>query len=274
LLAIDGVKDVAITEHPNGVAGELKIDVAYSADIATVLPLVQRRVEELRPAGVRVLPIGEAAKRIFSVGIALTLSGAGVSGAELESLKTGVQDRLAAYFKGIAAGGTIRRSQMLAKIIEDQRIADAIVTLTPETGDPVQEASLDVGEIVEITGYSFATPVSEQTAATTLASTVDLTLPVTLVAGVTKGEADSAIDLAFTSYLAQRAPDKPLTGDGIIAALRDDTRYAIDRAGMVAAVERGDGTFVQLTDGVGTYAPADGETVTKGTLDISVQEGG
>ena len=34
-----------------------------------------------------------------------------------------------------------------------------------------------------------------------------------------------------------------------------------------------DGRFVQLTDGVGTYAPADGETMTKGALDISVQEG-
>src|SRR5690606_6367203 len=78
LLAIDGVKDVAITEHPNGVAGEIQIDIAYSAEAAEVLPLVQQRVEELRPAGVRVLPIGEAARKHISVQVALTLAGEGV----------------------------------------------------------------------------------------------------------------------------------------------------------------------------------------------------
>jgi uncharacterized phage protein gp47/JayE len=273
LLAIDGVKDVAITEHPNGVAGEIKIDVAYAADAASVLPFVQRRVEELRPAGVRVLPIGEAAKRRLTVGVALTLAGSGVGGAELDSLKSSAQARLDAYFKSVAAGGMIRRSQMLAKLIEDQRIADAVVTLTPETGDPLQELQLDTGEVLEIQGYNFSAPTSEQAAAVQLSSTVGLSLPVTLAAGITQAEATTAIDAAFTSHLAQRAPDRPLTADGIIAALRDDTRYAILRAGVVASVERSDSTFVQLTDGTGTYAPADGETMTKGTLDISVQEG-
>lgn len=273
LLAIDGVKDVAIMEHPNGVAGEIKIDIAYSTDAAEVLPLVQRRVEELRPAGIRVLPIGEAAKKRVAVQVALTLAGEGVRGAELESLKQGAQARLDAYFKGIAPGGIIRRSQMLAKLMEDARIADAVITLTPAGSDPVSELQLAPGEVLEIENYSFPAPVSEVAVAVDITSIVGGLMPVRLASGVTLAEARSAIDSAFVSHLAQRAPDRPLSADGLIAALRDETRYVIVRDALVVTVETGDGRFVQLTDGVGAYEPVDGEKMEKGTLEVEPREG-
>lgn len=275
LLAIKGVKDVAITEHPNGVAGEIKIDVAYVADAASVLPLVRRRVEELRPVGIRVLPIGESPKRRVTVEVALTLSGSGATGDELVALKKAAQARLAAYFEGVAAGGAIRRSQMVAKLVEDPRIADARVLLKGHAGEATPELQLDAGEVVEIAGYMFGPPSAEEAMRSgPAASTVALSVPVHLLPGVTLAEATTAIDAAFGAHLAQLAPDRPLTADGMLAALRDDTRYVMDRANTVASVETSDQRFVQLTDGVGTYVPASDETVGKGKLDVAVQEGG
>jgi len=273
LLAIDGVKDVAITEHPNGVAGEIQIDIAYSAEAAEVLPLVQQRVEELRPAGVRVLPIGEAARKHISVQVALTLAGEGVRGAELDALKQGAQERLAAYFKGIAPGGIARRSQLLARLMEDARIADATVMLLPVDGEPVSDLQLAQGEVLEVDGYSFPALTSELASTLNITSVAGGTIPVRLMAGVTLAEARSAIETAFVAHLAQRASDRPLTADGIIAALRDETRYVIVREELVVTVETSDGRFAQLTDGIGTYEPVDGEKLEMGTLAVEPREG-
>ncbi len=273
LLAIDGVKDVSITEYPNDIAGEIRIDIAYSTDAADVLPLVQRRVEELRPAGVRVLPIGEAAKRHVTLQITLVLGGNGVSGAELEALKKGVQERLAAYFKGIAPGGMVRRSQMLAKVMEDARIADATVMLAPVGGDPLAELQLATGEVLEVDGYGFPNITAEQASAMQITSVAGADVSVRLAAGVTAAEARSAIEMAFASHLAQRGADRPLTADGVIAALRDETRYVMIRAALVVTVETSDGRFVQLSDGVGSYAPAEGEKIAKGTVSVRIEEG-
>ncbi len=273
LLAIDGVKDVAITEHPNGVAGEIKIDIAYSTDAADVLPLVQSRIRELRPAGIRVLEIGEAARKHVTVAVTLLLAGAGASGAELDSLKKDLQDRLGIYFKGIAPGGTVRRAQMLSRVMEDSRIADASMSLIPVGGEPAGELQLAPGEVLEVDGYSFPATTSENTPPASVTSVAGAVIPVQLAPGVTAAEAQSAIELAFGSHVAERAPDRALTADGIIAAIRDETRYIVLRADLVATVETSDGRFVQLTDGVGSYAPADGEKMSKGTVSVQVREG-
>ena len=86
LLSIPGVKDVAITEFPNGVAGEIRIDVAYKPEDPDVEAEVAERIADLRPAGVRVIP-QRAASADVTVTAALTLAGAGVSPADEAELR-------------------------------------------------------------------------------------------------------------------------------------------------------------------------------------------
>jgi hypothetical protein len=58
----------------------------------------------------------------------------------------------------------------------------------------------------------------------------------------------------------------------MLAAVRDDTRFAAVRAEVIVTVESGQ-TFMQLTDGVGVYTPSLNETLQKGTLDVQPREG-
>jgi hypothetical protein len=85
--------------------------------------------------------------------------------------------------------------------------------------------------------------------------------------------ASQAIHLALDSFLAGRKPDAPLTVDSLAAAIRDDTRFALSRAQVVVTVESGE-RFLQLTDGIGSYAPGANETLSKGSIEINPLEGG
>ena len=97
-------------------------------------------------------------------------------------------------------------------------------------------------------------------------------LPAHLNSGVTAAEAEAAMTSAFDAHLASRAPDQPLTVDGMLAAVRDDTRYAVVRAEVTVTVTDAD-RFLQLTDGQGSFAPVTGQAVARGTLTLDVREG-
>ncbi len=274
ILSIPGVKDVVILEAPNGVAGEIAIQVAYSDQSPDVRQKVADAIEVLRPAGILVLP-QEAGTLRASVQCQLTLAGASLSAAELQSVTGGVEERLFGYLSKIAPGGAVRRSKLAQLAMSDDRIVDAKVLLTPDGQEAVEELTLGSGIALDpVRPFAFPPPVFEQAgAAQPATSTVSATLPVQLVAGVTLAEASSAIQLALDGLLASRRPDAPLTVDALAAAIRDDTRFALVRADVIVTVEGG-GRFLQLTDGLGSYAPATNETLAKGNVDIQAREGG
>ena len=104
LLSIDGVKDVAVTEHPNGVPGEIRVDIAYEREGDTDLEReVAERIDDLRPAGIRVL-LRPAGAVDVTVTVALTLAGTGVAGAALAELTAGVEGRVAAHLTSLGPG--------------------------------------------------------------------------------------------------------------------------------------------------------------------------
>jgi hypothetical protein len=98
-------------------------------------------------------------------------------------------------------------------------------------------------------------------------------LPVHLAPGVTAAQVNAAIKTAVDAHLATRGPAAPLTLDGLAAGIRDDTRFALVRSDASVSVEGG-GRFLQLTDRVGSYAPAPGETLVAGEVSVDVREGG
>lgn len=273
LRSIPGVKDLEIVEAPNGTHGEVAITVAYTdpAD-AAVQAAVARAIEELRPAGVRVLA-GAGAMLRTDLHVALTLAGTGVAGAELSALQAACAERLRAFLRAVPPGGTVRRAQLAALALEDERIVDAGVEVRPQGRPPAESLELASGEVLEVGDIGFA-PVETEAAAPPGAttSTVAALLPVHLLPGITGSSAGAAINAALDAHLATRAPGASLTVDGVAAAIRDDSRYALVRAQTQVTVEA-DGRFLQLTDGVGSYEPAPGEALQRGTVSVDVREG-
>jgi hypothetical protein len=180
----------------------------------------------------------------------------------------------------------VRRARLTALVLEDTRVADARVVLHPENQAETEEYTLPAGTILDVQRpFTFTPPKAEQGAGITPAnvSTVHVILPVHLSAGVTLANASQAIHLSLDSYLSSRRADAPLNVDSLAAAIRDDTRFGLVRPQVIVTVEsRGpvgqQGTtasrFLQLTDGVGVYAPTTNEVLQKGTIEINPQEGG
>jgi uncharacterized phage protein gp47/JayE len=277
LRSVPGVKDVALVEQPNGVAGEVHVVIAWEhPPSAAQQAEVRRRIEELRPAGVLVTPT-VAQRHAVSVTVDLVLAGAGPTAVELAELRSRVSERLLVVLTAVDPGGAVRNAQLLRAVLADERIVDATVRLTSQaTTTPVESLQLSQGEVLEVTGsISFGDVATERSPeGDRLTRTdVDLHLPVHLLPGVTTADATAAIRLAATAHLASRDAGRPLTLDGLAAAIRDDTRFALDRTDAVVTLEAA-GRFLQLVDGAGSYGPTPNESLHLRTLDVSVREGG
>ncbi len=273
LMSLEEVKDVSITEEPNGVPGEVKIDVAYFQETPEARARVDERIRQVKPAGIRVVT-GAAARRRVSVRVQLTLAGTGLSGSDLAALKAALQDKLVGALNATPPGGSVRRARLVAIVMEDPRIIDARVFLTPEGGAEAEELTLAAGEVISVnTPVQFAEPQTELAITTTVDVQVSAVLPIHLTPGTTQAQATEAITNAFNSHLTTRASDAPLTLDGVAAAIRDDSRFALVRSEAIITVESGE-RFFQLTDGVGSYAPAPNERLRNQSLNVEVHEGG
>ena len=272
LLSMEEVKDVTLTEAPDGRWGEVRADIAYAVDTDAAKQAVAERIRMVKPAGVLVLP-GVAARRQIAVRVALTLTGAGVAAPELAEIVAGVGERLGKLVDGAAPGGMLRRAQLLATVMADPRVVDATVTLTPEDGAAVPELTLAPGEVAELAGpIVFDPATAEQAGDLASQATVSALLPVRLAPDVTSADARAAIELAFTAHLATRSNGAALTLDSAAAAIRDDSRFALIRAEATVTVESGE-RFIQLSDGIGEYMPGRGERLVVGRIDIDLREG-
>lgn len=273
LRSIDGVKDLTLLEEPNGVPGEVRITIAYREPTPEIRAAVDRAILELRPAGIRVV-LGDAARRRVGARAELTLAGTGVTATESAALVRAVQSGLSTLLDRTAPGGKVRRSQLTSVALSDARVVDARVVLLPEGSAEVEELQLAAGETLEVILPIAVTTQAEQTGVSVASSsTVSATLPLHLTPGVTELEATQALTLAIASHLASRSASAPLTVDGVVAALRDDTRYALTRAEVLLTIETADGRFLQLTDGTGSYAPVTSETLQRGALAVDIREG-
>ncbi|GIG64557.1 hypothetical protein [Phytomonospora endophytica] len=267
--SVPGVKDATLTEAP----GEVTLTVVYEQDTAEVRRQVQLAIDDTRAAGIRV---HNGAAEPLTVGARMRLTVAGKTapvGSELAELSTGAVDRITTLLRGIAPGGKIRRAQLAGQALADPRVVDAEITLLPEGGAETDELQLPEGVTVkagnvEVTGVE----AEEATAGSATSAVADVFLPLHLNAGVTAAEAETAITAAVDAHLAGRAPDQPLTVDGLLAAARDDTRYAVVRTEVTVTVTDAD-RFLQLTDGQGSFAPQTGQATARGTVTLDVREG-
>ena len=274
--SVEGVKDVTVVEFPNGVAGEVRLDIVYARPgDAVVAALVADRIRTLRPAGIRVLA-GEAATVALSVRVTLTLETA-VPEPEFDALKRGAEERLAAVIDAVSPGGTIRRGPLIASLLSDGRIVDADIALIPATGPAGESYQLADGMGLDLQRpFSFPPPVvlSDGGTGADAPVDVDLILPVALQPGETSASAETAVRLAAESYLTGVANSgRPVSLDALAAAIRDDTRFVLDRSAASLTVETA-GQFLQLADGLGQFTGTSGRTLRIRTLALPLTNGG
>ena len=154
LRSIPGVRAVTVTEFPNGVPGELAIDVAYEREDAEVAAEVAERIEELRPAGVRVISQAAATAQV-TVEVTLTLAGSGVPAAELAILQNDVESVVADLVDQLPPGATLRQSQMSAAVLVDARIVDVELAFTL-VGAPATSVTAPPGSVLTVaTPFTF-----------------------------------------------------------------------------------------------------------------------
>ena len=268
ILSVTGVKSVDVTEWPDGRAGVVSVTVAYDRPDAEVERAVAERIEELRPAGIRV-ESATAGRRFVQVSVALVLAGTGVAGAELARLTAGVEERVSAKLTALEPGGTVRPAALTAAALADPLIVDADITLT-DPAAPGATLALQPGEVLDVVRpFVFPPAQAERTATGAVATVadVDLVLPVQLQQGVALDDAITAIRLVVDPYLDAVSPTTPLTLAGLASALQASALFGLVREQSAIVIESG-GRFVQLLDDQGSYAPAAGERLRRRTLDV------
>ena len=264
------VRAVTATEFPDPLVqtpGIVRLDVALTDDNAINKLAVDTRIEELRPAGIYVERHWAQATQV-GLRVDLTLA-APLPDPELASLKAAMSDRLVAEIRALPPGGTLRRSRLLAAAMSDTRVADATITLLAD-GSAVAGDALSVPP--DKTAVPAATPVTFG--------------PITQGAGAGAGEVAISAELSvrplagdatalepqlrarLIAFIAALPTGASLTFDAVANALRDDTRFALDRAGTVLSINQGAGGFTELRDGDPDLPLPAGATPVLGTLSV------
>lgn len=272
LESLPAVQSVSLVERPNGVFGEVRIDVAYREDSPAARAEVDARIKELRPAGVRVFQDAAARLRV-DLRVDLVLAGGGIPATELGALKKAVEATLIPALQAVPPGGKLRRAPLAALVLADKRIADVELTLITDTGE-FTELALEDGETLDVQlPFAFTIQAEEQVTGPAMSTSVSAVLPVHLLSQVTLADASQQINLRLASYLAELGPQRPLTVDGLAAAIRDETRFGLVRADVQVTIETSEGRFLQLTDGSGSYAPLLEERLESGLIQVEPREG-
>lgn len=257
LLQLPDVRDVSLDEFPNGVPGELRVNVVLADGNGgtTLPPEVLERIEELRPAGIRIVA-GAADSINLTARVALTLAGASLPPAEVEEIREGVRRVLIEQVGAKSVGERIRNRPLTSALLADSRIVDAAVSIghvgaTP--GAPGADFQPDAGKAMLLArdDISFdAEQFAESAAAGAQAIPVDVnaSFSVSLVGGTSLDQARDAIKARLEVYLASLAAASVVSAEAILQTVRNDAQYAIDPLKMMVTLTSAD-QFVQIAQG-------------------------
>jgi len=236
LLQLPEVRDVQIQEMPNGLPNEVAINVSLAQGVTAPgddLPAaVLARIEELRPAGIRVIR-GKAGTTDLAAKVQLTLAGSQIAQSDLTTLRKQVKDTLASEIGKRGVGGRVRLKPLIAALLKDERIVDATLVIgakgTPGSGEdfdppPGAAVQLDSSNIT-FNPETFDQPLP---AGQTIAVEVNADVTVSLQTGVTLDQARTLITNKLKAFFGALSADTSIDSDLVLNALRDDANYAVD----------------------------------------------
>ena len=278
LLQLPDVRDVSVQEFPNGVAGELRVNVVLDDESAggTLPAAVRERLESLRPAGIRILS-GPADSIRLAARVRLVLAGASFSAAEVQQVREGVRRVLVEQVARTTVGDRIRNRPLTAALLADARIVDAEVSLG-ESGRQLGQAGADfeapgnkalqlAREDVAFESETFAQSIGPGGQA--IPVSVRASLAIELVTGTTRDQAQTLIETRLKSFFGRLAVGSAITAESLLQALRNDAQYAIDPLRLVVTLTVGD-QFAQVAQGGPSFTVRPNQTFNVAAVEVTL----
>lgn len=280
LLQLPEVRDAKVVEMPNGVPGEISIAVSLDqpAPGGTLPRSVRARIEELRPAGIRVLSTS-AGSVSLQASVQLTLAGSAFAKATIDQIRRQASAALVAEVAKRGVGEKIRVRSLVAAMLRDPRVVDALITLTP-AGDPAREpgedfqpdsfAAVQLRETeVRFEAELFDQPLGE---GDTLDVEVRAVIFVTLVLGVPEDQAKAQLTSRLAALFENLTAGTSVDADMLLTALRDDTRYGVTAEKLKVTLECVD-QHVEIRQGGPAFTVLPRQVFTVVAVDLRVETG-
>jgi hypothetical protein len=276
LLQIPEVRDVKVVEMPNGVPGEISLTISMDGSIPDgKLPdSVLERIEQLRPAGVRILA-NTAASLNLQANLKFVLAGSQSPAAEIAQIHAVAREKLIAEIRKRGVGEKIRNRPLTAALLSDDRIVDVQLTLSAKggaAGSPGADFQPDTGVTVQLApdDVSFAPDTFDQPlpSAQQLPVEVRATIAAQALTGVPIDSVKEQINSSLKDFFTRLSAGTTLQSDSLLTALRDDTKYAIDPLRLTVTLTS-DQQFVQITQGGPTFQVGPKQTFTIVSVEVT-----
>lgn len=275
LLQLPEVRAVSVVEMPEGVPGEVRLDLSLADPGASAVPAaVLARIDELRPAGIRVLT-GLARAADLAVQLALVLAGSNLSPAEAEQVRSGATAAVVAAVRRIGVGQPVRTGPLTAAILADQRIVDATVTLARKGAGPAApgvDFAPEPGEAVRLAAgdVTFAADVYDRPPAAAggpVPVSVTASIAAQPLAGAGLEAIRAQLTTRLTGYLTGLVVADTVTVAALLPVLRDETKYQIDPLRLRVTFRTGE-QFAEVAEGGPAFTVLSGHTFTLETVEV------
>ncbi len=277
LLQMPQVRGVKIEEMPNGVAGEIRVSVSLTdaAPSGTLPRAVQERIEELRPAGIRVLQ-GIAESILLEIRVQLVLAGSSLPPAETEAVHRQVRNILTQQIARKGVGEKIRSSPLVAAILSDERIVDVTLALNTKgqgAGQPAIDFQPAVDALVRLEPEDivFAADTFEQQGGAVgqpVNVEVHAVIPAQPLTGVPIDTVQNQIQTRLTIFFGQLTAGTTVDSETMLTQLRDDTKYAIDPLRLLVTLTTSS-QFVQIAQGGQAFQVLPNHTFTLASVKVT-----
>jgi uncharacterized phage protein gp47/JayE len=275
LLQLPDVRAVSIQEFPDDVPGEVRVSVSLAQPSSGAVPdAVLARIEELRPAGIRVIAF-TATGVDLAASMALLLADRHLPPAELQALHRQVQQTVADLVAKVGVGQRVRTGPLTAAILADERVVDATIRLSAKgqaLGAPGTDFDPGAGVTVRLqpADVSFeADTFDNQPAVAGGAVTVEVSAVVAALpqAGAGLDAVRTEITDRLTTYVTSLTAPAEVTATSLLNALRNDASYQIDPLRLLVTFSS-DEQFVQVAQGGQAFTLQPGHTCRVGTVEV------
>lgn len=275
LLQLPEVRSVKLVEMPNGVPGEIKlsIDLAQTGAAGALPRAVLERIEELRPAGIRVLR-DSAGSVALQANLQLTLAGSRMALAEIAQVHKAAQATVISEIRKKGVGEKIRNRALSAAVLRDERIVDAVITFGVKggaVGIPGADFEPDASSSVQLldSDVSFATDAFDKalTAGDTIPVEVRASLVAQPLAGVPMIQVKNEIQTRLNAFF-ENLKMGSIDSNTLLTALRNDAFYAIDPLKLQITLNTAD-QFVLIAQGGATFTVLAQQVFSVASLEVS-----
>lgn len=245
------VTAASMAEYPDpavAMPGQLLVSVALSLDTPTNRQIVDRRIDELRPAGIFVDRRWAGSVKL-AVAVDLVFAGARLSSGEQEAVKEGVRSALVTRIGSMAPGSTLRQGPLTALALQDGRLVDAKLAWTADgvaiadgfTIAADKAARLDRADVT----YRSALFETQESGTGPVTVQVDVQGKLKNLTLSVEG-AQSAIRTRLQQLIEGLTGGATIAFDAVVSSLRNDAAYVLDLETLVVVLEPEGAAFAEL----------------------------